>query len=356
MHIGILGPSQSGKTTIFKALSAFTSAQAGRKNEPSRAVVKVPDPRVDALSAMFNPKKTTYATIEYMDTLHPGGSDPYPYTYLQNFRSSDALAIVLPMFSYEKQDTETQLNNAMELYQELDQAFILNDLLQVEKKLESDKKALRKKNDAQTKANIELMERLLPHLEAEKPLRDFEFTPDEEKQVRGFTFMSQKPQVLILNIAEDLIPESQAIKDKWQQEQNTPAHQVLVVPGTVEADLVELPEDEAELFLEEYGLTEAALPAFMRSCYATLRLISFFTVGEDEVRAWTIPKDITARKAAGAIHSDLERGFIRAEVISDQELLELGSLKAGKDTGKLRLEGKEYIVQDGDIMHIRFNV
>ncbi len=355
MHIGIIGPSASGKTTLFQALSALKTTPQGRKNEPSRAVIQVPDERVDKLSALFNPKKTTYATTEYIDVPHPGGSEAYPKGYMQNFRTADTLAIVLRAFTYPGEDPKTRQKEALDEYQELELAFILNDLVQIEKKLEMERKLLKgKKSDPKSLAMVDLLERLHAHLEEEKPIRNFELTPDEEKELRGYTFLSQKPQILVLNIDETMLEERHSLLESWKKE--FPHLQILAIPSLIEAEMSELPDEERELFLAEYGVEEPALPAFIRASYKTLDLISFFTVGEDEVRAWTIPRGTNAQKAAGAIHSDLERGFIRAEVIDYADLLELGSLKAAKDKGILRLEGKTYIVQDGDILHIRFAV
>ncbi len=353
MEIGIVGPKSSGKTTIFKALSNFRSDRGDASYNLNRAVISVPDPRLDALAELFNPKKVTPATIAYLDLPHPGGGDTAKY--FQSFRTADALAVVIPVFSFDSTPLEQRLNKAADQYRDFDLSLSLSDLLQIEKKLEMDRKVFKsKRSDRQLGQTIKLLEKLKAHLEEEKPLRTLELTPEEEKDIRGYTFLSLKPQIVILNIGEDDIPHHSEIVQFWRNEFSD--QQVIATAGSVEAELTELPPEEAREFLTEYGLKEPALPAFIRASYAALDLISFFTVGEKEVRAWTIARNTPAKKAAGTIHSDMERGFIRAEVIPWDLLVELGSLRAAKEKGLLRLEGKDYIVQDGDIFHVRFAV
>ncbi len=352
MEIGIVGPKGAGKTTIFKALASFqTESEVGYSL--NRAVVKVPDPRLDALAKLFNPKKVTYATISYLDLPHPGGKDNTQY--FQTFRNAAALAVVIPLFGLDGSPWKERLQRGIEQYRDFDLSLALSDLLQIEKKLEYERKVLKgKPSERQLKRLVELLERMRKHLEAERPLRELEMTPEEEKEIRGYAFFSIKPQIIILNIGEEELPVRGQIVERWRKE--FPEQEVLAVAGNIEAELAELPPEEAAEFLEDYGLSEPLLPAFIRACYSTLDLISFFTVGEKEVRAWPIKRGTEAKKAAGAIHSDMERGFIRAEVIQWSRLVELGSLKAAKERGELRLEGKDYIVQDGDIFHVRFAV
>jgi len=357
MHIGIIGPPQSGKTTIFQALSAHQATMSGKRNEPTRVTIEVPDARVDRLVEMFEPKKVVHATVEYLDIAHPGGNEPYPHGYLQHFRSADALAVVLPCMAVVSEDGEEEFAQAIDLFQTLELGLIMNDLQQIEKKLATDRKVLQsKRNDPQFQAMVTLMERLYEHLESEQPLRDMELSELEQKQIRGFTFLSRKPQIAILNLDETLLPKREEFLRRWREAIPQEGLPVLAVPGQVEAELSELDPEEQAVFMAEYGLEEAALPALIRASYETLGLLSFFTVGPKEVHAWTIKQGATAQQAAGAIHSDLERGFIRAEVIAWDTLLDVGSLKAAKDTGDLRLEGKEYPVKDGEIVHIRSGV
>ena len=235
--------------------------------------------------------------------------------------------------------------------------LMLNDLTQIEKRMERLEKDLKKMRSPELEAEHALLMRAKPHLEAEQPLRAMEMTADEKKLIRGFMFLSQKPVLYVLNISESttLGVDLEAAVEKYGLAQiaSRPGTGATAICGKVEAELAEMSDEEAEEFLSSYGLGESGLRRLIRKSYELLGLIAFFTVGEDECRAWTIPVNSRAQQAAGAIHSDLEKHFIRAETIHWDTLLAAGSEAAARSQGTLRLEGKDYIVQDGDVMHIR---
>jgi len=363
MQIGIVGLPNSTKTTIFNALTrsqAETSAFSSGQVETNVAVVPVPDPRVDRLSAMFNPRKTTYARIEYHDIaglrVGIGREGGLSGPLLNLVAQTDALLHVVRAF---EDDHVAHPNGSVDPARDiasLDFEFIFSDLMIVEKRLERlERDMAKKKADfALQQANREehaLLTRIKKSLEEEIPVRDLLLTDEEEKRLRGFQFLSAKPVLVVLNVGDggsenpdDYLTYSHRASD------------VICIRGGLEMEIAQLDPEEAELFLAEYGIEEPGLNRMIRLCYQLLGLQSFFTVGEDEVRAWTISHGATAVEAAGAIHSDLARGFIRAEVVSYDDLVDAGSLVEARRRGQVRLEGRDYIVQDGDVMSIRFNV
>ncbi len=353
MKLGIIGLPQSGKTTVFNALTRGDRpvSMSGGRFEVHTAVVNVPDPRIDELSGLFHPKKTTYAKVTYADIagLEGSASGNISGPLLTQLSQMDGFIHVVRVF---EDDSVPHAASSVDPQRDVDAMegeFIINDLIIVERKLE--RLAEEKMRNARDKGEIErereLFERLMAHLSAEKPLREFEFTLDELKTISGYGFLSSKDLLIVLNLGED---------------QTAPAIdypcQVCVVSlqGQLEMEIAQLPPDDAQLFMAEFDIAEPSLNRMIRNSYALMNLQSFFTVGEDEVRAWTVRQGAVAPEAAGVIHSDLQKGFIRAEVIPYQELVSLGSMSAARSKGKLRLEGKEYLVQDGDIMHVRFNV
>jgi ribosome-binding ATPase len=356
MQLGIIGLPQSGKTTIFNALTHGnqpTGAITG-KIEVHTAVVDVPDVRVDTLSAMFKPKKTIYAKVTYADIAGLDGSAGkagISGTLLNQLTQMNGLLLVIRCFADENIPHQAGSINAQRDIETMESEFILNDLIMVERRMERLQDEFRKgggRDKTVIKREIDLFERLHAALSEEKPIRDLNLTAEEEKDLSGFGFLSQKPMLVILNVAEEQTPP--------QVVYNHTKSSVISLQGKLEMDIAQLPPEDAAMFMEEYGIQEPTLNKMIQNSYDLLGLMSFFTVGEDEVRAWTVEKGATAPVAAGVIHTDLQKGFIRAEVINNSELIELGSMAEAKNKGKLRLEGKEYQVQDGDILNIRFNV
>ena len=364
MKTGIIGLPQVGKSSLFRMLTkAPVAAPGGRESHIGMA--KVPDTRLDRMAALYNPKKLVHATVEYVDVAaipaHAATGDEVKGQAVsdaisQNIRSVDALAQVLRAFDDPAVPQVGELNPLRDA-QNLEFDLIVSDLGQVEKRLERLQKDLKKMRTPDLEKENELLLRAKQHLESERPLREMEMTPDDKKRVRGFMFLSEKPMLYVLNVGEsgqlgsDL--EQAAQKFKVAEIAAKPNAGAIAVCAKVEAELTEMAEADAAEFLSSYGLQESGLVRLIRKTYELLGLISFFTVGEDECRAWTIERNSRAVNAAGAIHSDLEKHFIRAETIHWDALLEAGSEANARAKGTLRLEGKDYIVQDGDVMHIR---
>ncbi len=344
MKIGIIGCPGSGKTTVFEALTRSLSNTAG-KAEPRIGTLQVPDSRVDVLSQMYHPRKTIYAQIEY---LLPGKSlakkeAGKEQTAWSQVRDCDAIILVVRNVTGMGGDAPQQLSD----FQTINQDLILSDLVVVEKRqerLETDKKR-GKKIDME---ELSLITQCLKHLENEMPLRKL---PDlaGAPVLRGYAFMSAKPMMVLFNNADDddIMPDIPAI---------TSAEHCMVIKAKLEQELIRMTEDEAREFLTEFNITASATDRVIQMSYSLLGLMSFFTVGEDEVRAWTIHRGTSALDAAEVIHSDIKKGFIRAETISYKDLMDAGNQAEARKRGTFRLEGKTYEVQDGDIINFRFNV
>lgn len=356
MRLGIIGLPQSGKTTLYNALTRGTQPTgiATGKIEVHTAVVDVPDPRVDQLSAMFKPKKTIYAKVTYADIAGLDGSSGrsgISGTLLNQLTQMDGFIHVVRVFENENVAHPADTIDPVRDIQTMDSEFILNDLIAVERKLERLAEE-RKKGGGRDKATIEheivLFERMHQALNQEIPLRDLEISAEEEKAFSGFGFLTRKPLLIVLNLSE-----GQAAPKIDYPHQHS---QVAALQGKLEMDIAQLPPDEMELFLQEYGIEEPSLNRVIRLSYDLLGLQSFFTVGPDECRAWTVHRGATAPEAAGVIHTDLQKGFIRAEVVHYDDLVGLGGMNEAKAHGKVRLEGKEYVVKDGDVVNIRFAV
>jgi hypothetical protein len=356
MQIAIVGLPQSGKTTVFKALAggqkSVSTFSSGRL-EVWEAVTEVPDERLDTLDKMFSPRKKTYAKVTFADIagLEEGvASKGLPGNFISLLSRMDALIHVLRGFENPAVPPAGDRVDPARDLAVLEADFLLHDLGLVEKRFERIAEGLKKGalDRERALAEKDLFERLKAALEQEQPLRDLSLTAEETKALKGYGFLSLKPVLVLVNTGDD----GQAPPVAYDHRQS----RIVALSGKLESELAELPPDEAELFQEEYGITELSRGRLIRLSYALLGLQSFFTVGEDEVRAWTIPVGGTALEAAGAIHSDLAKGFIRAEVIGYDELMALGGLPQAKNKGKLRLEGKEYPVQDGEIVHIRHSM
>lgn len=362
MQIGIIGLPNSSKTTIFNALTRNdiqTTPFSSGQFEIHSAVVNVPDPRVDRLSAMFKPRKTTYAKVTYADIaglakgVSEGGlSGPL----LNTISQSDALLHVVRAFEDPDVPHIEDTVNPRRDIEIIDTELLLSDLIIVERRVERLEAALKKGGDKQVKAANEaelvLMHRLKAELETERPLRDFDLTAAEVKSLRNFGLLTLKPLLIVLNVGDQSADCALDTLADYQHRHTS----IACLQGRLEMELAQLPPEEVGEFLAEYHLDELGLNRVIRFSYDLLGIHSFFTVGEDEVRAWTIPVGAPAVEAAGTIHTDLARGFIRAEVIAYDDLVAAGSLPAARQRGLLRLEGKEYVVQNGDVLNIRFNV
>ncbi len=356
MRLGIIGLPQSGKTTLFNALTRGNQPTgiATGKIEIHTAVVDVPDPRVDVLSKMFNPKKTIYAKVTYADIAGLDGSagkSGISGTLLNQLTQMDGFIHVVRVFEDDHLPHPQGSVDARRDIETMDAEFVLNDLIAVERKLERLAEE-RKKGGGRDRSAIEreiaLFERLHQALTQEIPLRDVDIEPEEEKLLSGFGFLSRKPLLIVLNLSEGQTAPTIEYPHRRSQ--------VVALQAKLEMEIAQLPPEDAALFMAEYGISEPSLNRMIRLSYDLLGLQSFFTVGPDEVRAWTVRRGATAPEAAGEIHTDLQKGFIRAEVIHYDDLIALGGMSEARAKGKLRLEGKEYLVKDGDILNIRFNI
>jgi ribosome-binding ATPase len=362
VQVTIVGLPGSGKTTVFNALTgghAETGGFSGSRAAPNLSVVKVPDERVDRLAALFNPKKTTYADVTYVDVGIPAGAareGTVNPDVLALVRNADALLHVVRAF-----DDPASVGSAdpWRDVDDLDLEFTVADLSVIEKRLEKLTTQGRHGSQAerdQAQREEELLRRLEPHLSEGRPLRSFGLTDDEELLLRGYRFLTQKPVLVVLNIDEGRLPEAATLESDGRARYAQPATDVAALAGKIEEELSELGDDDARMFMDDLGIAEPSRGRIIRLTYDLLGLFSFFTAGDDECRAWTLRRGATAVDAAGAIHSDLARGFIRAQVIGVDELLEAGSMAEARSRGTLRQEGKSYVVLDGDVIEVLFNV
>jgi ribosome-binding ATPase len=346
MKAGLVGYSQSGKTTLFNALTGLHKGGGGGRAQVNLGVIRVPDPRIAALAALFKPKKTTLAEMHFVDVPGPAGKGTgLDAEALKALAGVDAFCLVVrgfPPADGTPADPERELRD-------FDAELVLHDLGVVEKRLDR----LRKEGHKGTGEFHEL-ERLHVQLDGGSPLRLMRWSDAEEKELVHFGFLSRRPLLAVVNVGEDAAASlPPAAVERAARERGC---EVLSLCAAVEAEIAELAPAEQPEFLASLGLAEPAQARFIRAAYHLLDLISFFTVGEDEVRAWPIRRGDRAPRAAGRIHSDLERGFIRAEVVHYDDFITLGSESKARHEGKLRLEGKEYVVQDGDILNFRFAV
>jgi len=352
MQTGIIGLPQVGKTTLFRIL---TKAQIDAKGGQTAhvGVAKVPEPRLLELAKLYNPKKITYATVQYVDL--PGVQKERMRESLATLRDVDAIAHVIRVFDDPSVPHSEGGIDPLRDATNLDLELILSDHDQISKRLERVEKDLKKKKDPLLELEKNVLEKCKAHLEAEKPLRELELTAEERRPISGFLFLSQRPMLYVLNLGDDEAAElDKAVeKHKLAALQGRPNTAVVAVCGRLEAELAEMEEKEAAELLASYGLKEPGLNRLIRATYDLMGLIQYFTAGEPEVRAWTIRKGSNAVKAAGEIHSDIEKGFIRAEVVSCADLLAAGSIAAAKEKAQVRLEGKEYIVKEGDVILFR---
>jgi ribosome-binding ATPase len=357
MKIGLVGLPKSGKTSLFNLLTGqavATSSFGASRAETHTGVARVPDERVDRLSALFKPRKTTYASFEVVDLAGIAKGERQGLE-TKEFRNADALLHVVRAFPDAAGDVPHPKRDIADLETEL----ILADLEVIERRLERLDASLKKKRTDSDAREQSILLKLKPALEGETPIRAVELAPEETRAIRGFTFLSQKPILHCLNLAEKDIDRARRLSEHFDLRDvaHRPRTRVGWVSAVIEAEVAQLGGDERSAFLADLGLAEPAITRVLRDCYALLGLISFFTVGDDEVRAWSVPAGTRAQDAAGAVHSDIARGFIRAEVIPYDALLAAeGSMALVRERGQLRLEGKEYVVHDGETCHFRFNV
>lgn len=362
MKLGVVGLPNVGKSTLFNAI---TNAGAEAANypfctiEPNVGVVAVPDKRLDELAKIYHPQKVTPAYIEFVDIagLVRGASrgEGLGNKFLSHIREVDAIVHVVRCFD----DADIiHVDGSIDPVRDVETInleLILADLETCEKRLEKAQKAARG-NDKNAQAEVELLQRMLLQLQAEKPVRAMEMTKEERQLAQSFFLLTTKPILYAANIAqEDIAKDSAYVKQLTDLAQKD-GDEVLTISARIEEELTQLEPEERELFLGEYGLTESGLNRLVRASYRLLGLISYLTAGEPEVRAWTIAQGTKAPQAAGKIHSDFERGFIRAEIVAYDDFMQYGSLAAAREHGLVRSEGKEYVMQDGDITLFRFNV
>jgi hypothetical protein len=345
----------TGKTSLFTILTGVHEATRVGTMEARVGVTKVPDPRLEALGAIFQPPKVTHATVEFLDFPAISKEALRDPGYLASLRVVDAIAHVVRVFQDDTVPHEKGDVNPLRDIEDVDVELILSDLVVVEKRLERLEKERKKNRDPELDRENELLIQAKAKLEANEPLRRWELPKEDEKRLRGFQFLSQKPLLLVLNLGEADAPRLEQVEAEYAAQLLTgkPKTGVTAICGKIEAELSELSAAEAAEYLASYGLPGSSLDRLISAAYRLLGLMSFLTAGEDECRAWTIPIGSNAVKAAGAIHSDFEKKFIRAEAVNWKTLVDQNGYQGLREKGQLRLEGKEYIVQDGDVLVIR---
>jgi GTP-binding protein YchF len=355
MKTAIIGLPMTGKTSLFTILTGVAQESRAGSLAVRTGVAKVPDPRVDALAKLFDPPKITFATVEYLDCPSISKESLRDPSFLAGLRVVDAFAHVLRVFEDDTVPHEHGSIDPVRDLNDVDTELILSDLMVIEKRLERLEKDRKKQKTAELDHEFELLEKAKAMLEADQPLRNLDLDVEGEKRIRGFGFLSQKPMLCVLNLGES---DAASLHEKEEAFRNGPLAgrkqtEVTAVCGKIEAELAELPPVEQLDYLASYGLKDSGLQRLIDATYRLLGLMSFLTAGDTEVRAWTIPINSTAPKASGAIHSDFEKKFIRAEVVNWKNLVDLNGYPGVREKGLLRLEGKEYIVKDGDVLVIR---
>ncbi len=350
MQLGILGMPMVGKSTIFELLTENTG-KAAVTGKTNTAMARIPDYRVEKLSDYYKPKKTTYAQLEIVDIpgLVPGG-EKATAVFLEAVRQADALLLVIKAFSDEQSDRIDPVGDIETLNYEL----LLADLDLIERRIQRIDESKKRK---QLEKERSLLVKLQNALENERHLSSVELDAEEQDIIKTYQFLTNKPVLICLNLADDdMIEKAYPGREELLSYLHEHGLKMVEVSAEIEKEITQLDGDEKDIFMQDLGIQESGVLKIARSVYESLGLISFITSGEDEVKAWTIKNGTTARSAAGKIHSDIERGFIRAEVIKYEDFVHLGSMNAVKEKGLFKLEGKEYLVQDGDLINFRFNV
>lgn len=348
-----MGYPRSGKSTLFNALLGHRGHHAGsRKEGYDKGVVKVPDTRLDFLAELYQPKKITHAEIEFWDSQALDEAKTERQELPAYLRQADSLVAVIAAFENPNVAHPKGSINPRRDIDDLNSELVFSDLVSVDKRINK-LAAEVKRGRKEYVDEVKLLERLKTELEANRSLRSLGLTADDLKAIRGFEFLSLKPVLWVINFGEKDLPRREEIEKSFAP---TPGSEFYAVSAEIEAEIAELPDADRPAFLADLGISEPALFGMIRHIYHLSGLISFFTAGEPEVRAWTVPKGAKAPQAAGTVHSDFEKGFIRAEVVHFERLKEFGNIHKAKEKGHLRLEGKEYVVQDGDVILFRFNV
>jgi hypothetical protein len=355
MKTAIIGLPMVGKTSLFTILTGVHQETRIGATAARTGVAKVPDARVEALGRLFEPPKVTHATVEYVDMPAISKENLREASYVGSLRVVDAFAHVLRLFADETVPHEKGSVDPVRDLEDVETELILSDLMVIEKRLERLEKDRKKVKNPELDREFELLVRAKAVLEQNQPLRQLELEGEDEKRLRGFQFLSQKPMLYVLNLGEE---QAGWLRDREREFRDGPLAgrrhtAATAICGKIEAELAELPREEQREYLASYGLKESGLERLISATYTLLGLMSFLTAGEDECRAWTIPAGSPAVKAAGAIHSDFEKKFIRAEVVNWQALIDHGGYAGVREKGMLRLEGKEYVVKDGDVLVIR---
>lgn len=350
MKLGIIGKPQAGKTTVFNAAAGRQETVGDFSQVAHKAIIKVPDPRLDRLAELVKPPKVTHAEIEFLDS--PGftgkGKEATDFSLSPDLRQADALIVVIDAFSDKAQPARD--------IQDLIDEMILADQVLIENNISKKSRKIKLTGDTSEVRELELLKHALELLEQEKPLIDLDLSEDDLKLLRGYMFISQKPLLIVLNIAEDDLEKSEEIFKEHEQIITPAKRELAILCGKIEMELISLDPEERRAFLEELHIATPAVDLVIQKSFCLLGLISFFTIGDNEVRAWPIKRGTVARKAAGMVHSDIERGFIRAETVAYDDYVTYQTHAALKAAGKIRLEGKDYVVQDGDVILFRFNV
>jgi ribosome-binding ATPase len=358
LRAGLIGFPGTGKTALFQLLtSAREAPRPGGKAEANVGVSRVPDERLDRLTAMFNPRKRVPATVEFADIAGAaaGRASAQALLDVAAFRNADALLHVVRMFRDPSVPHPAGSIDPARDVRTMEDEVILADLGVVERRLERLERDLKKGVNPELRKEQEILTLCRATLEDGRPLRTLTLGVEDQKRLKGFQFLSAKPLLLVLNLDEEDLPKADEAVKLAGLESFVAGAATRAVPicAKIELEIAQLDEADAKAFMQDLGLRESGLDRVIRASYDLLGYISFFTVGEDECRAWSIPRDTTAVLAAGEIHSDISRGFIRAEVVTYEALTERGSLAACRDRGELRLEGKEYVVLDGDVINFR---
>jgi GTP-binding protein YchF len=358
MRIGLFGFPLTGKSTLFRLLTGVDPTGHGGRGDAAIGVARVVDPRLDVLTEMYQPKKKVPATVEYLDLAGMGKGEAAKVLPLDKLRTADALAHVVRAFRDENvPHSEGNIDPARDV-DLMETEFLLADQIVVEKRIEKLEQQIQKTHKDEEKRELATLRRCMEALEAETPLRNLDLDEQEAKTIRGYTFLSQKPLLVVVNADEadsgklDLGAAAFGLDGLAGR----PRTAVVALSARIESEIAQLDDADAASFREDLGIHEPALARMIRASYGLLGRMSFFTVGDDECRAWTVPSGISAHKAAGTIHSDIERGFIRAELVAYDALVEAGSWSAARERGTLRLEGKDYVMNDGDVVNFRFNV
>ena len=358
MQIGLVGLQYSGKTTLFNTIAGIEISEGQAiKEEATIEVVKIPDSRLDKMTEMFSPKKTVHATIEIFDTpglkMSDDGKVKITTQFLSNVKNNDALLYVIRQFADGSVPHPMNTVDAVRDIEFLETEFLFYDLAFLDARIPKLQKEIMKTKDDKLKRELPLIEKCFAHVESEKPLRSLELNDEELKMLSGYQLLTLKPLLIGVNFDEDSIDRVDETVTKIKESLSNSDETIVPFFGKIEYELSTMEPEDRETFMEDYGIKESALSKILRSAYDKLGLQSFLTVGEDECRAWTIKKNYTAQDSAGVIHTDFYNKFIRAEVVHYDDYITHGSFAKCKEAGVWRLEGKQYIVKDGDILNIR---